>query len=148
MTKARDARYYLVEESMLPEIFLKVLEAKKLLQTGESATVGQAVARVGISRSAFYKYKDGVSPFQDLRQGRILTFQMLLRDQPGLLSGVLSVFARCRANILTINQNIPVNGCATITVSAETAGMTGSAEALLRDLSSAEGVIRAEILAG
>ena len=141
-------KYYLVDASVLPEIFLKVLEAKELLQTGEAPTVGEAVNRVGISRSAFYKYKDSITAFQDLRSGRILTVSVLLRDQPGLLSRVLSVFARCGANILTINQSIPVNGTAAVTISAETAAMTESTETLLNDLLSAEGVIRAEVVAG
>ena len=84
--------YYLVEADMLPEIFLKVMEAKELLQTGECSTVGDAVNRVGISRSAFYKYKDSITAFQDLRHGHILTFQVMLRDQTGLLSAVLSEY--------------------------------------------------------
>ena len=121
--------YYLVEADMLPEIFLKVMEAKELLQTGECSTVGDAA-------------------FQDLRHGHILTFQVMLRDQTGLLSAVLSVFAQCGANILTINQSIPVSGCATITISAETAGMSESMETLMNRLVAADGVIRAEILAG
>ena len=140
--------YYLVEADMLPEIFLKVMEAKELLQTGECSTVGDAVNRVGISRSAFYKYKDSSTAFQELRHGHILTFQVMLRDQTGLLSAVLSVFAQCGANILTINQSIPVSGCATITISAETAGMSESMETLMNRLVAADGVIRAEILAG
>ena len=141
-------RYYLVEASALPEIYLKVTRAKELLQTGVASTVGQAVNAVGISRSAFYKYKDAITPFQDLRQGHILTFHVLLRDQPGLLASVLAVFARHGANILTITQSIPVNGCATITISAETAGMTGSMETLMEQLRAGEGVLRAEVLAG
>ena len=99
-------KYYLVQADLLPEIFIKVMKAKKLLQTGECGTVGDAVARVGISRSAFYKYKDAISPFQDLQRSRILTFQVMLRDQTGLLSMVLSVFARCGGNILTINGDV------------------------------------------
>ena len=141
-------KYYLVEASAMPEIYLKVIEAKQLLQTGETETVGEAVRRVGISRSAFYKYKDTITPFQDLKRGHILTFHVLLRDQTGLLSSVLSVFAQCGANILTINQSIPVNGCANITVSAETAGMHVDTEELLSRLLASEGVIRAQILAG
>jgi chorismate mutase len=82
-------RYYLVNAEMLPEIFLKVVEAKELLKTGEAATVAEAVGSVGISRSAFYKYKDAVSPFQDLKRGQIATFQFLLRDHMGVLSAVL-----------------------------------------------------------
>lgn len=141
-------KYYLVDTSALPEVFLKVIEAKQLLQTGETETVGDAVQRVGISRSAFYKYKDSITPFQDLKRGHILTFHVLLRDQTGLLSAVLSVFAQCGANILTINQSIPVNGCANITISAETAAMRVDTEELLSLLLASDGVIRAEILAG
>ena len=141
-------KYFLVQAEMLPEIFLKVMEAKELLQTGECKTVGEAVGIVGISRSAFYKYKDSITAFQDLHHGHILTFQVLLRDQTGLLSSVLSIFAQCGSNILTINQSIPVSGCATITISAETAGMNESTETLMNRLVAADGVIRAEILAG
>ena len=144
----KQPKYYLVEADVLPEIFVKVVQAKELLETGEARTVAQAVDRVNISRSAFYKYKDSITAFQDLRSGRILTVSVLLRDQPGLLSRVLSVFARYGANILTINQSIPVNGCATITISAETAGMSESMEALLEQLRAGEGVLRAEVLAG
>lgn len=148
MAKKPTSRYYLVEAGLLPEIFLKVMEAKELLHTGECATVGEAAARVGISRSAFYKYRDGITAFQDLLGGRILTINVLLRDETGRLSELLGVFARCGANILTINQSIPVNGCATITISAETGGMTESMETLMNALLASEGVIRAEILAG
>lgn len=148
MSNAAHPKYYLVEADMLPEIFLKVMEAKELVQTGEAATVGDAVVRVGISRSAFYKYKDAITPFQDLKRGHILTFHVLLRDQAGRLSEVLSVFAQCGTNILTINQSIPVNGSANITISAETGGMTVGMEELMSRLQSCEGVLRAEILAG
>ena len=148
MAKKTVSRLYLVEAELLPEIFLKVMEAKELLQTGECATVGEAAARVGISRSAFYKYKDGITAFQDLRGGRILTIHVLLRDQTGLLSTVLGVFARCGANILTINQSLPVNGCAAVTISAETGGMTESVEMLMEDLQRSVGVLKAEVLAG
>ena len=145
---AREIKYYIVAADALPEIFIKVAEAKRMMQTGEVDTVGAATKLAGISRSAFYKYKDSITPFQDLRHGHILTFQVMLRDQTGLLSAVLSVFAQCGANILTINQSIPVSGCATITISAETAGMSESMETLMSRLVAADGVIRAEILAG
>ena len=141
-------KYYLVDADMLPEIFLKVADAKERLQTGEAATVADAVNQVGISRSAFYKYKDAIHPFQDLKRGHIITFSLMLRDRPGALSGVLGVFAECSANILTINQSIPVNGAANVTISAETSGMSVEMEIMLRRLQEAEGVIRAEALAG
>ena len=133
---------------MLPEVFLKVVRAKELLASGEARSISAATRAVELSRSAFYKYKDSITAFQDLRHGHILTFQVMLRDQTGLLSAVLSVFAQCGANILTINQSIPVSGCATITISAETAGMSESMETLMNRLVAADGVIRAEILAG
>ena len=141
-------KYYLVDADMLPEIFLKVADAKERLQTGEAATVADAVAQVGISRSAFYKYKDAVHPFQDLKRGHIITFSLMLRNRPGALSGVLGVFAECSANILTINQSIPVNGAANVTISAETSAMVVEMEEMIARLRAAEGVIRAEALAG
>lgn len=142
------SKYYLVEGDMLPEIFLKVEDAKELLQTGAAETVAEAVAQVGISRSAFYKYKDAISPFQDMKGGHILTFHVLLRDKPGVLSAVLGAFAACGANILTINQSIPVNGAANVTVSAETGGMITDMETLLSHLRDAAGVLKAEVMAG
>ena len=141
-------KYYLVDADMLPEIFLKVAEAKERLQTGEAATVADAVAQVGISRSAFYKYKDAVHPFQDLKRGHIITFSVMLRDRPGVLSDVLGIFALCGANILTINQSIPVNGTANVTISAETSGMNVEMEEMITRLQTSVGVIRAEALAG
>ena len=141
-------KYYLVDADMLPEIFLKVADAKERLQTGEAATVADAVNQVGISRSAFYKYKDAVHPFQDLKRGHIITFSLMLRNRPGALSGVLGVFAECSANILTINQSIPVNGAANVTISAETSAMVVEMEEMIARLRGAEGVIRAEALAG
>ena len=104
------AKYFIVEADAMPEIFRKVAEAKRLLETGEETTVNGATRAVGISRSAFYKYKDSVRPFNDMLHGRIVTFQILLKDEPGILSGVLNVFAGTGVNILTINQNIPANG--------------------------------------
>ena len=141
-------KYYLVDADMLPEIFLKVADAKERLQTGEAATVADAVNQVGISRSAFYKYKDAIHPFQDLKRGHIITFSLMLRDRPGALSAVLGIFAECSANILTINQSIPVNGAANVTISAETSGMSVEMEEMLARLQTSMGVIRAEALAG
>lgn len=141
-------KYYIVEAKALPEVFLKVAQTKWLLETGAAATVNEATRATGISRSAFYKYRDAIAPFQDLMAGRILTFQLLLRDVTGLLSSILSIFAQFGANILTINQTIPTGGCASVTISAETIGMKPGAEELLRTLLRMEGVIKAEVLAG
>lgn len=141
-------KYYIVEESALPEIFLKVAEAKRLLSVGEVSTVGEAARTVGISRSAFYKYRDLVMPFQNMMHGRIITFQLRLQDEPGALSGILLTFAREGANILTINQGIPTGGTALVTITAETMDMECATEELLHQLARMDSVVKAEILAG
>ena len=141
-------KYYLVAAEALPEIFIKVAEAKRMMQIGEVDTVGEATSRVGISRSAFYKYKDAVQPFTDMKSGHIITFYTMLKNNPGVLSNVLSIFADSGANILTINQSIPTNGCAAVTISAETSEMEQSLEELIGSVSDAEGVVRFEVLAG
>ena len=144
----RNPKYYIVEAEALPEIFLKVAEVKRLLSTGESEKVSDATRRVGISRSAFYKYKDSILPFQNLMAGRILTFQVLLQDTAGLLSQLLQIFSGAGANILTINQAIPVNGMASIIISAETIALVCPVEELMRQIAAHSGVYKAEILAG
>ena len=141
-------KYYIVEASALPDVFLKVAEAKRLLDTGEVATVNEATRRTGISRSAVYKYRDAILPFHNMMIGRILTYQLKLHDEPGVLSGILKSFADQSANILTINQTIPTNACALVTISAETAEMTTSLEEFLSDLGQTKGVIKADVLAG
>ncbi|MDR3988917.1 MAG: ACT domain-containing protein [Oscillospiraceae bacterium] len=133
-------KYYIVSAEALPEVFIKVAEARRMLQVGEAATVGEAARMVGISRSAFYKYKDAVQPFQDMKAGHIITFYALLKDNPGVLSNFLSIFANSGANILTINQTIPTNGCAGVTISAETSEMVEDLEAMMARISGAEGV--------
>ncbi len=140
-------KYYIVEVSALPEIFVKVAEAKRLLSTGEASTVNDATKMMGISRSAFYKYRDSVIPFQNMMKGRIITFQFLLHDEPGVLSNLLTAFAQEKANILTINSIIPTNGCALVTISAETTEVEVSIEEMLHQLGMISGVIKAEVLA-
>ena len=144
----KTVKYYIVAADALPEIFIKVAEAKRMMQTGEVDTVGEATKRAGISRSAFYKYKDSVQPFNDMKAEHIITFYAMLKDKSGVLSRVLSIFASSGANILTINQSIPTNGCAAVTISAETSDMAGSLEQLLATVSALDGVVKLEILAG
>ena len=141
-------KYFIVEANALPDVYIKVAETKRLLDTGEETTVNAATQRTGISRSAFYKYKDAVRPFNDMLHGRIITVQVMLRDTPGVLSAVLNVFAELGGNILTINQSIPVNGCAAVSIGAETSGLRVAVEELLGAVGAVEGVIRCEILAG
>lgn len=148
MEGANTSRYFLVEADILPEVFIKVVEAKELLETGEAATVAEASARVGISRSAFYKYKDSITPFQDLKRGRMLTLHITLRHRMGVLSSVLALFADTGANILTINQSIPMNGAALVTITFETADMTITAQELMDKVRSVGGVKKVEFTAG
>ena len=145
---AKEHKYYIVEASALPEVFIKVAEAKHLLQTGQVSTVNDATRATGISRSAFYKYRDAVLPFQNMMTGRIITFQFLLHDRQGLLSSLLSLFADEKVNIQTINSIVPTNGCALLTISAETIDLEISLEEFLQQLSKVPGVIKAEIIAG
>ena len=145
---SKEVKYYIVAASALPEVFIKVAEAKRMMQTGEADTVGDATKKAGISRSAFYKYKDSVQPFNDMKAEHIITFYGMLKDNTGVLSHVLGIFASSGANILTINQSIPTNGCAAVTISAETSGMEQTLESLIAATSSVEGVIRFEIMAG
>ena len=145
---SKEVKYYIVAANALPEVFIKVAEAKRMMQTGEADTVGDATKKAGISRSAFYKYKDSVQPFNDMKAEHIITFYGMLKDNTGVLSHVLGIFASSGANILTINQSIPTTGCAAVTISAETSGMEQTLESLIAAASSVEGVIRFEIMAG
>ena len=142
------AKYFIVEASAMPEIFRKVAEAKRMLETGEETTVNAAAQAVGISRSAFYKYKDAVRPFNDMLHGRIVTVQVLLKDERGALSGFLNVLAETGVNVLTINQSLPANGCAAVTMTIETSALQHTLEDMLGAAIQAPGVIKCEILAG
>ncbi len=141
-------KYYIVEASALPEVFLKVAEAKRLLSTGAASTVNEAAKKTGISRSAFYKYRHADLPSQTMKTGRIITYQLLLHDVPGLLSEILGIFAEAGANIITINSIVPTNGTAVVTISAETIDLKVQLEELMARLSGSPGVIKAEVLAG
>ena len=145
---SKKPKFYIIEASALPEVFLKVAEAKRLLSTGEADTVNEATRITGISRSAFYKYRDAIIPFQNMMTGRIITFQFMMHDEPGVLSVMLTELARYQANVLTINSIIPTNGCAVVTISAETTEVSVTLEELLSILGAVPGVIKAEVLAG
>ena len=141
------AGFYIVDGSMLPEIFLKVSEAKEYLENGTSPTIADAVARAGISRSAFYKYKDAVKPFRDMKRGQILTLSIIMHDKLGALSSVLSVFAANQVNILTINQSVPANGVGMTVISIISENLSVSPETLQAQIRALPTVIRMELLA-
>ena len=140
-------KYYIVEANALPEVFLKVAEAKRLLATGEAATVNEAAKMTNISRSAFYKYRDAVQPFRNMNNSRIITFQFLLRDEAGALSTILSIFAQYQTNLTTVNSVTPDNGCGVVTIVAETAQLAVSVDEMLRAFQQCPSVIKAEVLA-
>ncbi|NLM50558.1 MAG: ACT domain-containing protein [Clostridiaceae bacterium] len=142
---ADNDRLILVDASKLPSVFLKVLKAKTLLDSGEASTVNEAVNKVGISRSAFYKYKDFVFTFNKMQN--IITISFVLLDKKGILSEVLNVLAQAKTNILTINQNIPINGVANIIISASTENMEGDTDTLLKKLKEIDGVKEISVLA-
>ena len=141
-------RRYIVEAALLPEIFLKVSDAKEYLRTGAARSVAQAAAMAGVSRSAFYKYRDAITPFRDMRRDQIVNMSILTRDQPGALSAVLAIFAGSGANILTINQSIPVDGVGVVTLSVNPGSESFSLDALQAGLEASPMVIRTELLSG
>ena len=109
---AEKTKYFVLKQKAVPEVLLKVVEAKRLLDSGKAVSVQEAAENVGISRSSFYKYKDDIFPFHDNAKGKTITMVIQLDDEPGLLSVVLRIVADYHANILTIHQSIPVNGIA------------------------------------
>ena len=137
------SKYFVVKQKAVPEVLLKVVEAKKLLETVRAITVQEAADRVGISRSSFYKYKDDIFPFYDNTKGKTIT----LDDRQGLLSDLLHVVAVYRANILTIHQSIPVNGVATLTLSVEVREDTGNVSSMIDELEVLDGIHYVKILA-
>ncbi|MCD8348361.1 MAG: ACT domain-containing protein [Lachnospiraceae bacterium] len=141
------SKYYVVKEKAVPEVLMKVVEAKRLLETGRAATVQEAADEVGISRSSFYKYKEDIFPFRDNVKGKTFTFLMQMHDEPGLLSDVLHVVAEYRANILTIHQSIPTNGVAMLTLSIEVLPATGDLSSMIETIEAKEGVQYLKILA-
>ncbi len=143
----KNSTYVLVDASVLPEVFFKVIEVKKILSMGKIKTINEAVKEVGISRSAFYKYKDYVYPFYETSRGRVMTLFFVVEDFAGILSAIINKIAQANANILTINQNIPINGLADVTISIETAGMLNDIEEFMNEIGKVEGVRRVEILA-
>lgn len=140
-------RYYVVKEQAVPDVLLKALEAKRLLDSGRVATVNEAVELVGISRSSFYKYKDDIFQFHDQAQGTTITLTFQMKDEPGLLSDVLKVIAESGANILTIHQSIPINGMASLSLSMQVLPTTGNVPEMLETLERHRGVRNVKIQA-
>jgi chorismate mutase len=146
LLKKNSDEFYLVRSDILPEAMHKALEAKALLDSGKVKKINEAVMAVDLSRSAFYKYKDGVFPFHTMVKEKIMTLSIHLEDRSGALSRLLSVVAAASANVLTINQTIPLQGRATITLSIETASMTIEIDKLLRQIQQLDAVEKVELI--
>ena len=131
----------------MPEVLLKVLEAKKLLDTGRARTIHEAADQVGISRSSFYKYKEDIFEFHENSQGTTITLTFQMEDEPGLLSDVLKIIARFGANILTIHQSIPINGVASLSLSIQVLPTTGNVSEMLEAMEQQKGVRNVKVLA-
>ena len=141
------SRYFLVKKKAVPEVLLKVVEAKRLLESERAITVQEATEKVGISRSSFYKYKDDIFPFYDNAKGKTITLVVQMDDEQGLLSDLLHVVAVYKANILTIHQSIPVNGVATLTLSVEVRENTGDVSSMVEELEELSGIHYVKVLA-
>lgn len=139
-------KYFVVREKAVPEVLLKVVEAKRMLDTKRAGTVQEAADQVGISRSSFYKYKDDIFPFHEEAKGKTITFIIQMDDEPGILSNVLRAIAQNHGNILTIHQSIPISGIATLTLSVQILQGEGDAEAMVDDIEQMEGIHYLKIL--
>ena len=143
---AEKSRYFVIREKAVPEVLLKVVEAKRLLESERVLSVQEAAERVGISRSSYYKYQNDIFPFHDEAKGKTVTFVLQMEDEPGLLSLVLNIVADFGANILTIHQSIPINGVASLTLSIEVLPTTGDVSAMIEKIEEQKGVHYLKIL--
>ena len=139
--------FFVLKEKAVPEVLLKVVEAKRLLDSGKMTSVQDATEAVGISRSSFYKYKDDIFPFHENEKGKTVTMVIQLDDEPGILSLVLKTIADFHANVLTIHQSIPVNGIASLSLSTDVFPATGDVEVMKDSIESIQGIHYAKILA-
>ena len=143
----KQSEYFLVKKNAVPEVLLKVVEAKRLLDLEKVSSIQEATEAVGISRSSFYKYKDDIFPFHEDTQGRTITLTFQMDDEPGKLSEVLGIVAGVGANILTIHQSIPINGVATLSLSMQILQNTKDVSQMITDMENTQGVHHVKIIA-
>ncbi|RKD23622.1 chorismate mutase [Caminicella sporogenes DSM 14501] len=140
-------KYLIVDKKILPNIFEKVLMAKELLRNGKVKGITEAVKKVGISRSTFYKYKDYVFSLSDKANGRKVTVSMLLNHEPGRLSAILNKIAEKKGNILTINQDIPINNIANISITFDISNLTVDFDVLMNEIKKLKGIVKLDLIA-
>ena len=141
-----NGKYYVLKKKAVPEVLLKVVEAKRLLESEKAISIQEATDQVGLSRSSFYKYKDDIFPFHDNARGKTITFVLQMDDEPGLLSVVLGIIAKYNANILTIHQSIPINGIASLTLSVDVLPQTGDMTEMVKHIEEQPGIHYVKIL--
>ena len=140
-------KYYLLKQKAVPEVLLKVAEAKKLIASEKAMTIQEATDQLGISRSSFYKYKDDIFPFYGNAKGKTITMVLQMDDEQGLLSDLLHIVAIYKANILTIHQSIPINGVAALSISVQVLQTTKDISEMLDAMEKRTGVHSVKILA-
>ena len=141
-----DKKFLVVHKKILPDIFEKVLETKKLLRIGKAKGITEATQMTGISRSTFYKYKDFISTPSEMSGGQKATITLLLDHSPGILSKLLNVMANVSLNILTINQDIPINGIAHVSITLDRAGCDFPMDKILETIEEIEGISKVELI--
>lgn len=146
LDKEHAKKFYIVNKEILPETILKTAQVKELLARGEALTVNDAVDKVGISRSAFYKYRDGVFPFYQATKEKIITVSLILEHKAGILSDVLNTVAQIQGNILTINQGLPMQNVANVNLAIDTKDVLGDVEDMISKLQQIDGVKKVEII--
>lgn len=142
-----NGKYYVLKKKAVPEVLLKVVEAKKLLDSDRTISIQEVTDQVGLSRSSFYKYRDDIFLFHDNARGKTITFVLQMNDEPGLLSEVLGMIAEYNANILTIHQTIPINGVASLTLSIEVLPNAKNVSELIEEIEAKKGIHYLKILA-
>lgn len=146
LAKLKKDKFYLVQEDILPEAIKKTIKVKEILKLGEAKTINEAVERMDLSRSAYYKYKDYVFPFYEITQGKIVSITVSMSNDPGMLSSILRAIAESNGSILTINQDIPLQGIANVTIAFETKDLSTTLEECLDNIRSIRGILKVEIL--
>lgn len=146
LAKLKKDKFYLVQEDILPEAIKKTIKVKEILKLGEAKTINEAVERMDLSRSAYYKYKDYVFPFYEIAQGKIVSITVSMSNDPGMLSSILRAIAESNGSILTINLDIPLQGIANVTIAFETKDLSTTLEECLDNIRSIRGILKVEIL--
>lgn len=139
-------KYLIVSKKILPDVYEKVIEARNLINNGSVKGISEAVKNVGISRSTYYKYKDYVFSPSENSIGRKAVITMMLRHEKGVLSNVLNYLSAVNANILTINQSIPINGKASVSVSLDISDITQSVDDMIIETKKIKGVSAVKLI--